>query len=137
VKLAIETARGLLVASLRAAGYEIYPINPQAVDRYRDRHHLAGGKSDAADAMALAHILRTDACLHRPLPADSPPRRRSRYSPRSPGPDLEPPARGEPAAAASSLLGAPSLLRTCDADGGGLDDVGTGEAAARGGMCCS
>ena len=72
VKIAIETERGLLVASLRAAGYEIYPINPKAVDRYRDRHHLARGKSDAADAMVLAHILRTDAHLHRPLPADSP-----------------------------------------------------------------
>jgi transposase len=71
VKIAIETERGLLVASLRAAGYEIYPINPKAVDRYRDRHHLARGKSDAADALVLAHILRTDAHLHRPLPADS------------------------------------------------------------------
>jgi hypothetical protein len=72
VKIAIETERGLLVAALRAAGYEIYPVNPKAVDRYRDRHHLARGKSDAADAMVLAHILRTDACLHRPLPDDSP-----------------------------------------------------------------
>jgi transposase len=72
VKVAIETERGLLVASLRAAGYEIYAINPKAVDRYRDRHHLARGKSDAADALVLAHILRTDAHLHRPLPADSP-----------------------------------------------------------------
>jgi transposase len=72
VKIAIETERGLLVASLRAAGYEIYPVNPQAVDRYRDRHHLARGKPDAADALVLAHILRTDAHLHRPLPADSP-----------------------------------------------------------------
>ena len=71
VKIAIETERGLLVASLRAAGYEIYPINPKAVDRYRDRHHLARGKSDAADATVLAHILRTDSHLHRPLPADS------------------------------------------------------------------
>jgi transposase len=71
VKIAIETERGLLVASLRAAGYEIYPVNPKAVDRYRDRHHLARGKSDAADAMVLANILRTDAHLHRPLPADS------------------------------------------------------------------
>jgi hypothetical protein len=41
VKIAIETERGLLVASLRAAGYEIYPVNLKAVDRYRGRHHLA------------------------------------------------------------------------------------------------
>jgi transposase len=72
VKIAIETERGLLVTSLRAAGYAIYAINPKAVDRYRDRHHLARGKSDAADAMVLAHILRTDAHLHRPLAAGSP-----------------------------------------------------------------
>ena len=72
VKIAIETGRGLLVAALRAAGYEVYPVNPKAVDRYRDRHRLARGKSDAADAMVLAHILRTDAHLHRPLPAGSP-----------------------------------------------------------------
>lgn len=71
MRVAIETERGLLVASLRAAGYEVYAINPKAVDRYRDRHQLAKGKSDAADAMVLAHILRTDAHLHRPLPADS------------------------------------------------------------------
>src|ERR671939_389037 len=49
VRIAIETERGLLVAALRAAGYEIYAINPKAVDRYRDRHQLAKGKSDAAD----------------------------------------------------------------------------------------
>jgi transposase len=71
VKIAIETERGLLVASLRAAGYEIYAINPKAAGRYRDRHHLARGKSDAADAMVLAHISRTGAHLHRPLAADS------------------------------------------------------------------
>jgi len=71
VKIAIETGRGLLVASLRAAGHEICAINPKAVDRYRDRHHLARGKSGAADAMVLAHILRTGAHLHRPLAAGS------------------------------------------------------------------
>jgi transposase len=56
VKITTETERGLLVASLRAAGYEIYLVNSKAVDRYRDRHHLARGKSDAADALVLAHI---------------------------------------------------------------------------------
>ena len=72
VKIAIETERGLLVASLRAAGYEIYAISPKAVDRYRDRHQLAKGKPGTGDAMVLAHILRTDGHLHRPLPAGSP-----------------------------------------------------------------
>jgi hypothetical protein len=53
VKVAIETERGLLVASLRAAGCQVYAVNPKAVDRYRDRHQVARNKSDAADAMVL------------------------------------------------------------------------------------
>ena len=49
----------------------MYSINPMAVARYRERHRVARAKSDHADAMALANILRTDADMHRPLPADS------------------------------------------------------------------
>jgi len=49
----------------------VYSINPMAVARYRERHRVARAKSDHADAMALANILRTDADMHRPLPADS------------------------------------------------------------------
>jgi transposase len=71
IPVAIETNRGLLVACLRATGRTIYPINPKAVDRYRDRHSVARKKSDAGDALVLAHILRTDRASHRPLPADS------------------------------------------------------------------
>lgn len=69
--MAIETSRGLLVASLRAAGRPIYAINPLAVSRYRERHTVARAKSDHADAVVLANILRTDAGAHRLLPADS------------------------------------------------------------------
>lgn len=61
IPIAIETPRGLLVAALRAAGRKIYPINPMAVARYRERHSASGKKSDHADAMVLANILRTDA----------------------------------------------------------------------------
>jgi Transposase len=71
IPVAIETPRGLLVACLRATGRKIYPINPMAVARYRDRHSVAGRKSDHGDAAVLANILRTDAHVHRPLPADS------------------------------------------------------------------
>jgi transposase len=42
-----------------------------AVARYRDRHSIAGRKSDKGDALVLANILRTDLHAHRPLPADS------------------------------------------------------------------
>ena len=71
VPVAIETPRGLLVACLRATGRSVYPINPMAVARYRDRHSIAGRKSDHGDAVVLAGILRTDMHAHRPLPADS------------------------------------------------------------------
>jgi transposase len=71
VPVAIETPRGLLVACLRATGRKVYPINPMAVARYRDRHSIAGRKSDAGDSIVLANVLRTDAHAHRPLPDDS------------------------------------------------------------------
>ena len=71
VPVAIETPRGLLVACLRATGRKVYPVNPMAVARYRDRHSVAGRKSDHGDAVVLANILRTDLHAHRPLPADS------------------------------------------------------------------
>ena len=71
IPVAIETARGLLVACLRATGRPVYAINPLAVARYRERHAVSGKKSDHADAVVLANILRTDRAAHRPLPADS------------------------------------------------------------------
>ena len=42
-----------------------------AVARYRDRHSVAGRKSDHGDAGVPANILRTDSHAHRPLPADT------------------------------------------------------------------
>jgi transposase len=71
VPVAIETPRGLLTACLRATGRKVYPINPMAVARYRDRHSIAGRKSDHGDSFILANVLRTDMHAHRPLPADS------------------------------------------------------------------
>jgi transposase len=68
IPIAIETPRGLLVAVLRASGRPIYPINPKSVARYRERTSISGKKSDHADAVTLANILRTDADPHRRLP---------------------------------------------------------------------
>ena len=42
-----------------------------AVARYRDRHSVAGSKSDHGDSVVLANVLRTDLHAHRPLPADT------------------------------------------------------------------
>ena len=71
VVIGIETDRGLWVDALTAAGYEVYAINPLAVARYRDRHHLAGTKSDAGDAKVLADLVRTDSHNHRPVAGDT------------------------------------------------------------------
>lgn len=71
VEVAIETDKNLLVVALQAAGVRVYAINPRSVARYRERHRQAGGKSDAADALVLANILRTDRHLHRTLPTIS------------------------------------------------------------------
>lgn len=67
----IETDRGLWVQALVVAGYRVYAINPVAVSRYRDRHNLAGAKSDAGDAKVLADLVRTDRHNHRPVAGDS------------------------------------------------------------------
>jgi transposase len=71
VVIGIETDRGLWVSALTAAGYQVFAINPMAAARYRDRHHLSGAKSDAADAKLLADLVRTDRHNHRSLAGDS------------------------------------------------------------------
>lgn len=55
--IAIETEKNLFVVGLAAAGFTVYPVNPRALARSRERHGQAGGKSDPADAVALAHVL--------------------------------------------------------------------------------
>jgi transposase len=71
VVVGIETDRGLLVASLVAAGYQVYAVNPRSVDRYRDRHGLSGAKSDGRDSKTLADMVRTDRHNLRPVAGDS------------------------------------------------------------------
>jgi len=67
VLVAIETSRGLLVHELLGWGYSVYAINPKALNRYKDRYVLSQAKSDRLDALALAHLLRTDRHRIRPL----------------------------------------------------------------------
>jgi transposase len=71
VAVAIETDRGLWVASLVAAGYQVFAVNPLSVARYRERHAVSGAKSDAGDAHVLADLVRTDRHKHRPIAGDS------------------------------------------------------------------
>ena len=89
IPVAIETSRGLLVAALRATGRPVFPINPMAVARYRERHSVSRKKSDHVDAMTLANILRTD-ISHAPAVAGGH-RAGPRYrcaGPRPPGRDV-------------------------------------------------
>jgi transposase len=72
VLVAIERPDGLLVDGLLAAGYVVYALNPKAVERYRERTRLAGGKTDPADAELLARILVTDRDRHRPVRPSGP-----------------------------------------------------------------
>jgi len=68
----IETPNHPLVEYLLDKGCMVYPINPKAVERYRDRHRLFRKlKSDPLDARVLADILRTDRKNHRPIFPDS------------------------------------------------------------------
>jgi transposase len=73
VAVGIETDRGLWVAALVGAGYEVYAINPKAVARYRERYGGgSGAKSDPADAKVLADLVRTDRHNHRLVAGDTP-----------------------------------------------------------------
>jgi transposase len=57
---AIEKPAGRIVDFLLDHGVEVYPVNPKAVDRVRDRYRMSGSKSDAFDAYVLAEFLRSD-----------------------------------------------------------------------------
>ena len=75
VIIGIETDRGLFVAALVAAGYEVFAVNPMSTSRYRDRHSTSGAKSDPGDAKVLADMVRTDRHNHRPVAGDTDGRR--------------------------------------------------------------
>ncbi len=71
VVIGIETDRGPWVTALRAAGYQVFAINPLSAARYRQRHCTSGAKSDAGDAHVLAEIVRLDRDHHRVVAGDS------------------------------------------------------------------
>lgn len=60
VGVAIETRCGPEVERLLAMGLAVYPMNPKAASRYRDRKSVSGAKSDFADAFCFGDGLRTD-----------------------------------------------------------------------------
>ena len=72
VMVGIETDHGPWVMALIAAGYRVFPVNPQQSARFRSRHQVSGAKSDAGDAHVLADMVRTDSHQLREAAGDSP-----------------------------------------------------------------
>jgi len=65
--VAVETSQGTVVEHLFAAGLRIYPLNPKAAERYRERHAPSGVKDDQRDAWSVADALRLDGHTWRAL----------------------------------------------------------------------
>jgi len=72
VAATVETTCGPAVERLFELGCAIYPINPKAGQRYRDRKAPCGGKSDHLDAWSFADALRTDGHAWRRLAPEDP-----------------------------------------------------------------
>lgn len=72
VAVAIETPRGAIVETLIERGIVVYAINPKQLDRFRDRHTVAGAKDDRRDAFVLADSLRTDRPAFRMVKVSAP-----------------------------------------------------------------
>lgn len=72
IAVAIEVNRGAVVETLLERALQVYSINPKQLDRFRDRHTMAGAKDDRLDAYVLADSLRTDMRLFRRLDIDDP-----------------------------------------------------------------
>ena len=68
---AIEKPQGRIVDFLLDHAVMVYPVNPKALDRARDRFRMSQSKSDSFDAYVLAEFLRTDHVHLRALEPDS------------------------------------------------------------------
>ena len=72
VAVAIEVPRGAIVEGLLERGFHVFAMNPKQLDRFRDRHSVAGAKDDRRDAFVLADAVRTDQPSLRRLHLDAP-----------------------------------------------------------------
>ena len=68
---AIEKPQGRIVDFLLDHGVVVYPVNPKALDRVRDRFRMSQSKSDSFDAYVLADFVRTDHAHLRALEPNS------------------------------------------------------------------
>src|SRR5262249_24035542 len=60
IQVAIEAPHGPVVETLIERAVKAHAINPQHMDRFRDRYTMAGAKDDSRDAQVMASALRTD-----------------------------------------------------------------------------
>lgn len=67
----LEKPEGRVVEFLLDHGVLVYPINPRAIHKARDRFRTSGAKSDAFDARVIASFVRTDHAHLRPLEPNS------------------------------------------------------------------
>ncbi len=72
IAVAIEVPHGAVVDTLLEHGCHVYAINPKQLDRFRDRHTVAGAKDDRRDAFVGADALRTDRAAFRRLRVEEP-----------------------------------------------------------------
>lgn len=68
----IERPDGRVVDFLLDHGVVVYPINPKALDRARDRFRMSHAKDDPFDARVAASFVRTDHAHLQPLAPSSP-----------------------------------------------------------------
>ena len=68
----IEAPWGAIVECLIEHRFNVYSINPKQMDRFRDRHTVAGAKDDRRDAMVIADSLRSDRALFHRVQLDDP-----------------------------------------------------------------
>jgi transposase len=71
--IAVETSQGTVVDQLlQTPACTIYPLNPKAAQRYRERKAPSGTKSDHLDAWSFADALRLDGSTWKPLSRQDP-----------------------------------------------------------------
>jgi transposase len=72
IAVAIEATSSAIFEALLERGFSVFALNPKQLDRFRDRHSVAGAKDDRRDAYVAATSLRTDASLFRRLELGDP-----------------------------------------------------------------
>lgn len=78
VAVGLETPRGPIVEALLERKFAVHSLNPKQMDRFRDRHTVAGAKDDRRDAFVIADALATDLHHFRRLVVEGPERLRLR-----------------------------------------------------------